>query len=132
MQDLLVPVAPGELIDKLTILRLKSERIEDEAKLRNVRHEQKVLMDVVEAQVAVDAPLQTLWDQLYAINAKLWEIEDDIRICERNSDFGDTFIRLARAVYVTNDKRAAVKKEINLHLGSAIIEEKSYEEHGAE
>ncbi len=132
MQDLLVPVAPGELIDKLTILRLKSERIEDEAKLRNVRHEQKVLMDVVEAQVAVDAPLQTLWDQLYAINAELWEIEDDIRICERNSDFGDTFIRLARAVYVTNDKRAAVKKEINLHLGSAIIEEKSYEEHGAE
>lgn len=130
MNELLVPVAPGELIDKLTILRLKSERIADTAKLENVRHEQTVLQAVVDRELTVDDQLQALWAQLYAINAELWVIEDDIRICERNGDFGPEFVRLARAVYVTNDKRADVKKAINLHLGSAIVEEKSYEEHG--
>lgn len=130
MNELLVPVSPGELIDKLTILRLKSERITDTAKLENVRHEQTVLHTVVERELTVDDQLQALWAQLYAINAELWVIEDDIRICERNGDFGPEFVRLARAVYVTNDKRADVKKAINLHLGSAIVEEKSYEEHG--
>lgn len=130
MNELLVPVSPGELIDKLTILRLKSERITDTAKLENVRHEQTVLHTVVDRELTVDDQLQALWAQLYAINAELWVIEDDIRICERNGDFGPEFVRLARAVYVTNDKRADVKKAINLHLGSAIVEEKSYEEHG--
>lgn len=130
MKDLLVPVSPGELIDKLTILQLKSERIEDAEKLANVRHEQEVLQAVVDRELAVDAQLSELWETLYTINADLWVIEDDIRICERNGDFGPEFVRLARAVYVTNDKRAEVKKAINLHLGSAIVEEKSYEEHG--
>ena len=130
MQDILVPTAPGELIDKLTILRLKAEMITDPAKLANVRHEQAALQQTADAALPASAALAALWDQLYQINAALWVIEDDIRACESRADFGPDFIRLARAVYVTNDQRAAVKKQINLHLGSAIIEEKSYHDHG--
>ena len=130
MQDILVLTAPGELIDKLTILRLKSEKITDPAKLVNVWHEQKALQATADAALPASAELPALWEQLYQINAALWAIEDDIRACESRTDFGSEFIRLARAVYVTNDSRAAVKKQINLLLGSAIIEEKSYHEHG--
>ena len=130
MQDILVPTAPGELIDKLTILRLKAEKITDTAKLANVRHEQAALQQSADAALPASAELRALWEQLYQINAALWVIEDDIRACESRADFGPDFIRLARAVYVTNDQRAAVKKQINLHLGSAIIEEKSYHDHG--
>ena len=130
MQDILVPTAPGELIDKLTILRLKSEKITDPLKLGNVRHEQAELQKTADAALAPSAALYALWEQLYQINAALWVIEDDIRDCESRADFGPDFIRLARAVYVTNDNRAAVKKQINLLLGSAIIEEKSYHDHG--
>ena len=125
-----MPTAPGELIDKLTILRLKVEKIKDPAKLANVRHEQAALQQTADATLPASAALAALWDQLYQINAALWVIEDDIRACESRADFGPDFIRLARAVYVTNDQRAAVKKQINLHLGSAIIEEKSYHDHG--
>lgn len=121
-----VPIAPGELIDKLTILRLKSERIADPAKLANVTHEMTVLGKVADATLPGDEGLMALWSQLYDINAALWEIEDDIRACEARQDFGTEFIRLARAVYRTNDRRAEVKKAINLRLGSAIVEEKSY------
>lgn len=130
MDDILVPISPGELIDKLTILRLKSERIGDAAKLANVRHEHAELMKVVEANLPDHPDLRRLWDELYAINAELWVIEDDIRLCEGRGDFGAEFIRLARAVYRTNDRRAEVKKKINLALGSAIVEEKSYEDYG--
>lgn len=130
MTDILVPTSPGELIDKLTILRIKSERITDLAKLQNVRHEQAVL-DAIAARALPDTPeLRALWADLYEINAALWVIEDDIRDCEKAGDFGPTFIELARAVYVTNDRRAQVKKDINLLLGSAIVEEKSYADHG--
>ena len=125
-----MPTAPGELIDKLTILRLKAEKITDPVKLANVRHEQTALQQTADVALPASAELNALWDQLYQINAALWVIEDDIRECESRADFGPDFIRLARAVYVTNDLRAAVKKQINLHLGSAIIEEKSYREHG--
>ena len=125
-----MPTAPGELIDKLTILRLKSEKITDLAKLANVRHEQAALQATADAALPASAELLALWDQLYQINAALWVIEDDIRDCEAQADFGPDFIRLARAVYVTNDQRAAVKKQINLLLGSVIIEEKSYHDHG--
>jgi hypothetical protein len=130
MQDILVPTAPGELIDKLTILRLKAEKISDPAKLANVRHEQAALQTTADAALPPSAALNALWEQLYQINAALWMIEDDIRECESRADFGSDFIQLARAVYVTNDQRAAVKKQINLLLGSMIIEEKSYHEHG--
>ncbi len=117
MQDILVPTSPGELIDKLTILRLKSERMTDPAKLANVRHEQAVLQALADAALPADDALAPLWDDLYAINAALWVIEDDIRACDARGDFGPDFIALARAVYQTNDRRAAVKKAINLALG---------------
>lgn len=130
MDDILVPVAPGELIDKLTILQLKSERIDDAAKLANVAIEQSALIAVANQAIPKSDELQRLWDELYQINADLWVIEDDIRICESRDDFGAEFIRLARAVYQTNDRRAAVKKQINLLLGSALVEEKSYADTG--
>lgn len=130
MIAILVPTAPGELVDKLTILRIKAERIADPARLANVRHEQAALQATADAALPAGAELIRLWDALYRINARLWVIEDDIRDCERAGDFGPAFIALARAVYVTNDERAAVKKAINLHLGSAIVEEKSYADYG--
>jgi hypothetical protein len=130
MKDILVPTAPGELIDKLTILRLKSERVTNPAKLANINRERGVLQATADAALPTSAELQALWEALYQINAALWVIEDDIRDCERRGDFGPAFIALARAVYVTNDQRAAVKRQINLLLGSAIVEEKSYADRG--
>lgn len=132
MNEILVPTAPGELIDKLTILRLKSEKISDATKLANVRHEMNVLQQTADGAVEMSDALRALWDDLYAINADLWVIEDDIRVLEGKGDFGTGFIALARAVYVTNDERARVKKQINLLLGSAIVEEKSYYDFGAQ
>ena len=126
MNTILTPTSPGELIDKLTILRIKSEQISDEAKLANIRQEQDVLAKVAQEAIPDSSELRSLWDELYAINCKLWVIEDDIRACEANKDFGPTFIELARAVYFTNDLRAVVKKKINLLLGSDLVEEKSY------
>jgi hypothetical protein len=126
MNDILVPIAPGELIDKLTILQLKSENIKDAQKLRHVRHEFDVLHDVADSALPPSDTLKKLWKKLYKINADLWAIEDDIREFEGRGDFGPGFVALARAVYVTNDERAAIKKEINLLLGSDIVEEKSY------
>lgn len=128
-ETILAPIAPGELIDKITILRIKSARISDEAKLANVRIELDVLNKTRAEAVEESARLTELDAALQAVNEELWEIEDDIRDCERGGDFSDTFIQLARAVYVTNDRRAALKKEINLLLGSAIVEEKSYAEY---
>lgn len=129
---ILVPTAPGELIDKLTILRLKEERIADAAKVANVKIEKAALMETAKAHVPASDELDALWEELYQINADLWVIEDDIRDCEMAKDFGEEFIRLARAVYITNDRRADVKKKINLLLGSTLIEEKSYADHGVE
>ena len=130
MDEILVPTAPGELIDKLTILQLKSERIADPAKLDNVRREQARLEATARAHLPERGDLTELRDELYQINAALWQIEDDIRLCEGSGDFGPRFIELARAVYVTNDRRAAVKKRINLALGSDLVEEKSYADYG--
>ncbi len=129
MTEILVPTSPGELIDKLTILRLKSEKIGDPAKLNHVRHELSVLQTVADDAIPHSGELETLWGQLYEINADLWAIEDDIRACDARGEFGTAFVALARAVYVTNDKRAEVKKRINLLLGSDLVEEKSYEDH---
>lgn len=126
MNDILVPIAPGELIDKLTILQLKSEKISDAQKLGHVNHERSVLQAVADDALPSSGTLKSLWNNLYRINADLWVIEDDIREFEGRRDFGPGFVALARAVYVTNDERAAIKKEINLLLGSAIVEEKSY------
>jgi hypothetical protein len=125
MMNITIEISPGELVDRTTILRLKHERIADPAKLEVIRAE-LAKHDQLVATIAWGDALQALSDRLLAINTRLWDIEEDIRACERAHDFGPTFIALARAVYLTNDERAATKREIDRHLGSAISEMKSY------
>jgi hypothetical protein len=122
----MAPVSWGELIDKITILEIKSRKLGDPAKLANVLKELMLLCDVRDREFVGNAALTELTRRLSAVNERLWQIEDDIRECERRRDFGDRFVELARAVYVTNDERAAVKRRINELLGSALVEEKSY------
>ena len=129
MNEILIPISPGELLDKITILQIKSERIADPAKVANVRTELGMLEQVWRDTVADDEQIRALSAELKSINEALWEIEDDIRDEERNRRFGDRFIELARAVYVTNDERANAKKKVNLHLNSSIVEEKSYQDY---
>ena len=126
MAEISVPISPGELIDKLTILEIKSERMTDTAKLTNVRLELQLLGDVWSKSDYVRVDIRAEWTELKRINAALWDIEDEIRDEERHQRFGAQFVKLARAVYVTNDQRAAVKRRINDKLGSKIVEEKSY------
>jgi hypothetical protein len=125
-KPILVEIAPGELIDKITILEIKSERIADAGKLKNVRVELDVLAAARDAAMAASAELADLTARLKQVNQALWEIEDAIRDCERGQDFGPKFIELARSVYHSNDRRAALKRQINELLGSKLIEEKSY------
>ncbi len=124
--SVLVPVSWGEIIDKITILEIKAERLSDAAKLANVTKELNELVAVREREFPAHAGLAVLSAELKAINEKLWVVEDDIRDCERAKDFGPKFVELARAVYYINDERAAVKRKVNELLGSALIEEKSY------
>jgi len=126
MKDILVPISPGELLDKITILRIKSARIGDAGKLANVRHELALLEQTWAASVPQGAAIAADEQALEAVNARLWDIEDRIRDEEHAQRFGERFIELARAVYICNDERAAIKKRINLALGSALVEEKSY------
>ncbi len=126
MNDILTPISPGELLDKLTILQIKSEKITDVDKLANVNNERAALQSVADANIPRTDAMQVLTSALLEVNKQLWVIEDDIRDCERDGNFDDEFIRLARAVYITNDKRADLKKQVNLTLGSTLIEEKSY------
>ena len=129
MNEILIPISPGELLDKITILQIKSERIADAAKVANVNTELGMLEKVWNEAVSDDEQISMLSSELKSINEALWEIEDDIRDEERNRRFGERFIELARAVYVTNDERANAKKEVNLHLNSNIVEEKSYQDY---
>jgi len=129
MENIQVPVSPGEVLDKITILEIKSERMTDPEKVANVRTELALLQDVWSSNIKDSETIQGLHAQLKQINEALWEIEDDIRDKERAKEFDDRFIELARAVYVTNDRRSQVKKELNLHLGSDIVEEKSYQDY---
>ncbi|MEL6233249.1 MAG: DUF6165 family protein [Pseudomonadota bacterium] len=126
MADIHTPISPGELIDKITILRIKAARITEAAKLANVRTELGLLEAVMADAVPQDAPIPDLTAELQSVNETLWQIEDDIRECERAGDFGPLFVELARAVYRTNDRRADLKKRINTELGARIVEEKSY------
>jgi len=125
------PISLGELIDKITIVEIKVANISDAGKLKNVTHELNVLNAKVDSLLdnAGKTKLAPLQKALKDINQELWIIEDDIRDCEFAKDFSDKFIQLARAVYVTNDKRAKVKKDINLAFGSELIEEKSYKDY---
>jgi len=122
----LVPVSWGEVIDKITVLEIKSEKLDDADKLSNVRKELGLLVAIRDKEFPNHTVLAELSTQLKAVNLELWKVEDDIRDYERAKDFGQRFIDLARAVYITNDKRAAVKRQINEALGSELVEEKSY------
>jgi hypothetical protein len=123
------PVSFGELIDKITILEIKSERMTDAAKLANVRDELELLSALWQRDPASSTDISAERAELKRINEALWEIEDEIRLKERDQAFDARFIELARAVYHTNDKRAAVKRAINLKLGSRLVEEKSYQDY---
>jgi hypothetical protein len=126
MSELLVPVSYGELLDKIAILQIKSERMSDPAKLSNVRNELSALEKTWMVHPAAGGDVAKLRADLKAVNERLWDIEDEIRVKESAQAFDADFIRLARSVYFENDERARLKKEINLALGSAYVEEKSY------
>jgi hypothetical protein len=123
---ILAPVSAGELIDKITILRVKALRIGDPVKEANVQTELALLEETAARELPHSPELEDLVTQLTEINAALWDIEDGKRDCERRQDFGPAFVALARRVYIDNDRRAAVKRQINTLVGSDIVEEKSY------
>ncbi len=131
MSEIHVPVSFGELLDKIAILQIKSERMSDPAKLANVRNELAALEATWAAHPASRQDIAALRAELKAVNERLWVIEDDIRLKEKAQAFDAEFIRLARSVYFENDTRARVKKDINLALGSAYVEEKSYQDYGS-
>ena len=121
-----IEVSNGEIIDKLTIIQIKLERIKDKVKLVNLQKEYNVLFKASSSIIATSDPL---YKSLYEVNCELWDIEDHIRDLERNKDFGNDFISTARAVYIKNDKRSELKREINIRTASGLIEEKSYEKY---
>ena len=126
---MLVPVSAGEVVDKITILEIKSEKISDKQKLKNIHTELTELHKIWDNQVSSDSTLAAMISELKKVNLLLWDIEDQIRIKESMKAFDQEFIELARSVYVTNDKRAALKRDINMQLGSNLIEEKSYQDY---
>ncbi len=129
MNDIKVPISPGELLDKITILRIKSQRMSDPSKVANVRLELRLLEETWNGSAYAKIDIAADIAALLAVNERLWVIEDDIRDKERAQSFDAEFIRLARAVYVENDERAVIKRRINTTLGSSIVEEKSYRDY---
>lgn len=123
------PISVGELLDKITILEIKSEKIKDAEKLKNINHELSLLTEIWSQGGFDGEEMAELRHQLKTVNQTLWVIEDDIRIKEKNKIFDDSFVQLARSVYFENDTRAKVKKDINLLTGSELVEEKSYEDY---
>jgi len=126
MNKILVEVSVGELLDKISILEIKKEKIKDSQKLNFINEEYNVLKEQLTNNIKSDETLEKLFQSLKEINAKLWVIEDDKRMCEKNSDFGEKFIKLSRDVHFLNDERANIKLEINNHTGSKIKEVKEY------
>ena len=126
MNKILVEVSVGELLDKISILEIKKEKIKDLEKLKFINDEYNVLKDQLNKNVKSDEKLSELFNSLKEINSKLWVIEDNKRLCEKNSDFGEKFIKLSRDIHFLNDKRASIKLEINNHTGSKIKEIKEY------
>jgi hypothetical protein len=126
MDEIMVPISPGELLDKITILRIKSARIADPKKLANVRVELQALEKTWAASRYAQVDVRADVDALQAVNERLWVIEDDIRDKERAQTFDGDFVKLARSVYIENDERAAIKRRLSVRLGSSLIEEKSY------
>ena len=126
MNKILVEVSIGELLDKISILEIKKEKIKDSEKLKFINDEYNVLKDQFNMNVKSDEKIDKLFKSLKEINSKLWVIEDDKRLCEKNSDFGEEFIKLSRDVHFLNDERAKIKLEMNNHTGSKIKEIKEY------
>ena len=126
MDKILVEVSIGELLDKISILDIKKDKIKDETKLEHILREYNILKEEYDNKVRNDNKLSKLYTSLKEINSKLWVIEDEKRLCEKNSDFGDKFIKLSRDVHFLNDERAKIKHEINIHTGSKIKEIKEY------
>ena len=126
MNKIIVEVSVGELLDKISILEIKQEKIKDSEKLKFISDEHSILKDQLENNVKSDEKLENLFHSLKEINSKLWVIEDDKRQCEKNKDFGEKFIKLSRDVHFLNDDRAKIKLEINNHTGSKIKEIKEY------
>ena len=126
MNKIIIEVSVGELLDKISILEIKKEKIKDPEKLKFIENEHLILKDQLEKNVKSDDKLNKLFEDLKEINAKLWVIEDDKRDCEKNKDFGDKFIKLSRDVHFLNDDRAKIKLEMNNHTGSSIKEIKEY------
>ena len=126
MNKILVEVSVGELLDKISILEIKKEKIKDPEKLKFINDEYEVLKNQLNQNIKSDEKLNDLFKSLKDINSKLWVIEDDKRLCEKNSDFGEKFIKLSRDVHFLNDDRAKIKLEINNHTGSSIKEIKEY------
>ena len=126
MNKIIVEVSVGELLDKISILEIKKEKIKDPEKLKFISNEHSILKDQLEKNVKSDDKLNKLFQDLKAINDKLWVIEDEKRDCEKNKDFGDKFIKLSRDVHFLNDDRAKIKLKINNHTGSSIKEIKEY------
>ena len=126
---LFIEASVGEVLDKFTILRIKQERIADPAKGANVARELESLETSLRSMMPLSEDVSAVLEELQEINGELWDIEDRIRDCERRQDFGETFVQLARQVYMTNDKRAALKRRLNESSGSALVEEKSYSEY---
>ena len=126
MNKILVEVSVGELLDKISILEIKKEKISDPESLKIINSEYLVLKEQLKKNIKTNSEVDQLFDSLKEINSKLWLIEDDKRMCEKNSDFGEKFIKLSRDVHFLNDKRAKIKLEINNHTGSKIKEVKQY------
>ncbi len=126
MNKILVEVSVGELFDKISILEIKKDKIKDEEKLKYIVDEYNLLKEQMVDKVKLNEKLSVLFDALKDINSKLWVIEDDKRLCEKNSDFGEKFIKLSRDIHFLNDKRASIKLEINNQTGSKIKEIKEY------
>jgi len=126
MNKILVEVSVGELLDKISILEIKKEKIKDNEKLKFINDEHAILKEQLDKNVSSDQKLNNLFHSLKKINAKLWVIEDDKRLCEKNSNFTENFIKLSRDVHFLNDDRAKIKLEMNIHTGSKIKEIKEY------
>ena len=126
MNKILVEISVGELLDKISILKIKKEKIKDPEKLKFIDDEYKVLKNQLDSNINSDKKLDELFESLKKINSKLWIIEDEKRMCEKKSDFGEEFIKLSRDIHFLNDERAKIKLEINTHTGSKIKEIKEY------
>jgi len=126
MQKILTEISPGELLDKISILEIKLKQIKDKNSLEEVKKEYKILKETQNSSIELTGRIKELFDSIKEVNLVLWHIEDDVRLCEKNKDFGKNFIKLARAIYFNNAKRSDIKSEINKTLGSNINEVKQY------